>query len=225
MTDTALLTVNHLSRTTGRGESLLADISIAVSAGERWAVAGPSGSGKTLLLRALALLDPVEGEFRWQGEPILSSSVPEYRSHVVYLSQSSPVIEGTVEDNLRIPYQLSRYADRDWSRSQAAAWCQQLGKQESFLQRSSADLSGGEKQIVALLRVLPLDAQILLLDEATSALDPATEEKFESLVDAWLSERPDERAVVWVSHDESQRQRVSSQSLHLEHGRMSEDAP
>lgn len=224
MTDTPLLTVRDLNRFSRSGDPLLADINFSISAGEHWAITGPSGAGKTLLLRALALLDPIQGELRWQGDPVQPASVPDYRSKVVYLSQASPVIEGTVEDNLRLPYQLERYADAEWSRSQAENWCRQLGKQEDFLQQSSADLSGGEKQIVALLRVLPLDAQVLLLDEASSALDPTTEENFETLVDEWLSEWPEERAVVWVSHDEAQRQRVSSRSIHLEHGRMTEDA-
>jgi len=222
MPESSLLTVTNLSRSNRKGESLLEGIRISVSAGERWAVTGASGAGKTLLLRALALLDPVHGEIRWKGELVQPAAVPGYRSKVVYVSQASVVIEGTVEDNLRLPFQLERYADREWSGSQVAQWCQRLGKKEDFLKRSSSDLSGGEKQIVALLRVLPLDAQILLLDEATSALDPNTEQKFEMLVDEWLSEQPAERAVVWVSHDEQQRQRVSSQSIHLEHGRMTE---
>lgn len=224
MSDSPLLTVTNLNRTTRTGESLLSDVSFSICAGERWAVAGPTGSGKTLLLRALALLDPAEGELRWKGEPVSAASAPEYRSKVVYLAQASPVTEGTVEDNLRLPYQLSRYRERDWSLSQAVERCQRLGQSEKFLERASSDLSGGERQIVALLRVLPLDAQILLLDEATSALDRSTEERFESLVEEWLSERTEERAVVWVSHDDAQRQRVSSQSIGLERGRMTEDA-
>lgn len=202
---------------------MLEEISLSISAGERWAVSGPSGSGKTLLLRALAQLDPVRGEILWKGEPVPPSALPDYRAKVIYLPQASPVIEGTVEDNLRLPQQLKRYADREWSRSQAVDWCQRLGKQEDFLKRSSADLSGGEKQIVALLRVLPLDARILLLDEATGALDRSTEEKFEQLVEEWLSEKPEDRAVVWVSHDEEQRQRVSSRVLPLAKGRMVEE--
>lgn len=222
MSDVPLLTVRNLSRTSRSGESLLSEISLSISAGERWAVTGPSGSGKTLLLRALAQLDRTDGEILWKGAPVLKSAVPDYRSQVVYLPQASPVVEGTVEDNLRLPQQLKRYADREWSRSQAVEWCQRLGKHEDFLKRASADLSGGEKQIVALLRVLPLDARILLLDEATGALDRSTEEKFETLVDEWLAERPEERAVVWVSHDEAQRQRVSSRVLQLNQGRVVE---
>ena len=220
MPDSSLLTVSKLSRFSRSGDSLLRDISFSISAGDRWAITGPSGAGKTLLLRALAQLDPVEGEILWRGEPIFPVAIPDYRAQVVHLPQASPVIEGTVADNLGLPYQLKRYAAEEWSRSQAVEWCARLGKQEDFLKRSSADLSGGEKQIVALLRVLPLDARILLLDEASAALDRSTEIRFEKLVDEWMSERPDERAVVWVSHDEEQRQRVSSRVLHLEHGRM-----
>ena len=102
---------------------------------------------------------------------------------------------------------------------------QRFGKQEWFLDRQFSELSGGERQILALLRAVQLNPQVLLLDEASSALDPANELVFEKLVEEWLTSSKGPRAVVWVSHDESQRQRVSDREYRLEPTAVRESAP
>src|SRR6266478_4288314 len=84
---------------------LLRDVSLAVRGGDRLAIIGPTGSGKTLLLRSLALLDPTdEGQVLRLNGPISPDSVPDFRRQVIYLHQRPALIEGTVEDNLRLPF-------------------------------------------------------------------------------------------------------------------------
>ena len=203
---------------------LFRDISFEISPGDRLALVGPTGSGKSLVLRALALLDPLdEGEVHWRGRPISNPEVPEFRSQSIYLQQRSPVVEGTVEENLRIPYQLDLRQNLALPLDKATTLLERLGKDDSFLTTQTANLSGGERQIVALLRALLTDPTVLLLDEPSAALDPTATMALESLVESWFSEAPRQRAYVWVSHDPAQASRVGSSLIRLEGGLMEID--
>ncbi|HSG72555.1 MAG TPA: ATP-binding cassette domain-containing protein, partial [Planctomycetaceae bacterium] len=113
---TTLLEIRDLVRRTSLGTVLLERISFAVSPGERWAIVGETGSGKTVLLRCLALLDPWQGEILWSGHELSATTIPDYRSRVMYLPQASPGVEGTVEDNLQLPFSLDVHKSRSYSR-------------------------------------------------------------------------------------------------------------
>jgi putative ABC transport system ATP-binding protein len=88
------------------------------------------------------------------------------------------------------------------------------------------ELSGGEVQIAALLRVLQLEPQVLLLDEPTSSLDTELTKLFEKLLVKWQTETPEkqhnspisttQRAWIWVSHNPEQLQRMCSRTFRLE---------
>jgi putative ABC transport system ATP-binding protein len=200
---------------------LFQNINLEISSGDRLALIGPTGSGKSLVLRALALLDPVDvGEVLWSGESITDTAVPEFRSRVLYLQQLSPVIEGTVEENLRIPYTLRLRQDLAFPIGRAVELMKILGRDKTFLAAPTANLSGGERQIVALLRVLLVAPTILLLDEPSAALDPQATTALERLVAAWYQEAPRTRAYIWVSHDPAQAERVANRVIRIEDGGM-----
>jgi putative ABC transport system ATP-binding protein len=221
-TSTFLLEARGISRRVPGGDGwLLQDICLGVGAGERVALAGPSGAGKSLLLRALALLDPLDaGAVYWHGRPVADADVPACRRHVMYLQQRPALFEGDVEANLREPFTLKAYRGRHFDRPRVLGLLAELGRDESFLSRSHRDLSGGEAQIVALLRALQLGPDVLLLDEATAALDPAAVQAFEKLVAGWLAEAPAGRAAVWVSHDPAQAARVAQRAVFVRGGRI-----
>lgn len=202
---------------------LLRDVSLAVAPGDRIGVEGPTGAGKSLLLRALALLDPLEeGRVLWRGRPVSDAEVPEFRRRVAYLHQTPALLEGTVEENLRAPFALRVYRGRGYDRVRAEELLDELGRRPPFLEKTVGDLSGGERQITALVRLLQLEPRILLLDEPTAALDPASAERLEDLVGRWASHPDGERAVVWVSHDPGQARRVARRTLRLDGGRAQE---
>lgn len=202
------------------GGWLLREVSFAVAAGERVAIAGPTGAGKTLLLRSLALLDPVdEGEIRWRGEPIPDTAVPAYRRRAIYLHQRPALVEGTVEINLRQPFGFAVGKD-GYNPDHVRDLLSAVSRDEAFLAKRTQDLSGGEAQITALLRALQLAPLLLLLDEPTAALDREAASAIERLVQSWFSEHERERALVWVSHDPEQAGRMTTRAVRLSAGRL-----
>lgn len=218
-----MLEAVELTRRTSAGDLLLDKVTLRVKPAERWCVFGPTGSGKTLLLRALGLLDALDsGEVRWRGEPITDADVPAYRRKVIYLHQRPALIEGSVEDNLKLPWSFKAASEADFHRDGAVRYLDSIGRKPAFLQRLARQLSGGERQIVALLRALQLSPQVLLLDEPTAALDDKSARNVEALVGAYLKESPDTRASVWVTHDLEQVPRVADWQLPILAGRAEE---
>lgn len=206
------------------GGWLLEDVSLSLRAGDRLGLAGPSGGGKTLLLRALALLDPVDtGAILWRGQPVRAADIPNFRRQAIYLHQRPALFEGSVEDNLRLPFTLQVYRNRSFDRARVLGLLASLGRDTTFLAKAHGDLSGGESQVVGLVRVLQLDPTVLLLDEPTAALDPATARAAEALVERWRDQAPAARAYVWVSHDSEQGRRVTARRYRMDAGRLTEE--
>jgi len=208
----------------GGGGWLVRGVSLALHAGERLGVLGPSGAGKTVLLRALARLDPLDaGAIHWQGRAVVGELTPSYRGRVIYVHQRPALFEGSVEDNLKLPFTLGRHRDRRFDRDRVVGLLDRLGRDGSFLDKPGRDLSGGESQIVGLLRALQLDPAVLLLDEPTASLDQATTRAVEGLLDGWLGAAPRARAFVWVSHDRDQALRLTARRLFLQSGRIANE--
>lgn len=206
------------------GRWALRGVSLTLGAGARILLGGPSGSGKTLLLRSLALLDPVdEGDVLWRGETIADAEVPAFRSRIVYLHQSPALVEGTVEENLRLPFSLAVHAGRRYDRGRVAALLASGGFDASLLRRRASELSGGERQIVALARALQLEPEVLLLDEPTAALDPDAAGRVTDLIETWISS-DEARAFLWVGHDLDRVRSIARRVLRLDGGDLREEA-
>ncbi|MCA9016887.1 MAG: ATP-binding cassette domain-containing protein [Planctomycetaceae bacterium] len=217
-----LLEARQIGRQITSGQWLIRNISLAVHPGDRIAIVGPTGSGKTLFLRSLALLDDFqEGELLFLGHPLKDKQLPEFRSQVIYLQQRAVLIEGTVADNLKFALQFQVNQDKPHDVSSMINLLNTFDRPESFLQRQSSALSGGEGQIVALLRALMLSPQVLLLDEPTSGLDPNTTQQFEAIILKWLTTSDKKTAFVWITHDHSQAQRVARQIMTFPAGTIS----
>lgn len=216
----ALLQVERLSRQDPlSGRNLLDDVSLDLLAGLVTALVGASGSGKTLLLRAAALLDPVDaGQVRLLGRTPRRSEIPDFRRRAVYLHQRPALSGRTVEEALRAPLELGVHRERPFDREGIVRRLEQLGRDATFLAQAVADLSGGESQIAALLRALQLEPSVLLLDEPTAALDPTTARAVERLLLDWIAERPERRAIGWVGHDVEQVDRVAASVFVMDQG-------
>jgi putative ABC transport system ATP-binding protein len=226
MTDVPLVFADGIARRDAqRGQTLLQPTTFALRAGDRVAITGASGSGKSVFLRALALLDPLDaGRIMWHGATVERAAIPRYRRDVAYLRQRPALLDGTVEDNLRYPFELRTYRDVRFDRARAASLAAQAGRADGFLEQRASELSGGEAQITALIRVLQLSPEVLLLDEPTASLDPDSSRAIEGLVRAWFDADPGRHASIWVSHDPAQAARMSERHLTMRAGTLDETA-
>ncbi len=207
-----------LRRYADDGARLLDGVSISLAPGDRVALCGPSGGGKSLLLRALVLLDPVDdGCVEWQGSTPQGDLVPAFRRQVLYLQQRPMVTEAEVAAQLELPWTFKSAGGRPFERERALSLLGRAGRGAEFLGQAGANLSGGEAQLLAMVRALMLEPLVLLLDEPTSAMDQSTRQAAESLLEEWI-EADARRAWIWVSHDAAQLARVCGRQIVLEAG-------
>ncbi len=183
----------------------LGPIDLTLEAGECVAVSGPSGAGKTLLLRAIADLDPHEGQVFLDDRNARQFRAQDWRRQVGYLPAESHWWDDTVGPHL--------------ARVDESA-LESLGFGRDVLSWQVARLSTGERQRLALLRLLANRPRVLLLDEPTAALDPVSVLRVEGLlaqVRQWH-----EASVIWVSHDPEQIRRVAGRHYRIERGMLTE---
>lgn len=159
-----------LSKAIG-GRTVLNQIDLSVAPGECVILSGDNGAGKTTLLRILAgLLDPDQGQCQYNGHAKSWQQARPWLLHnVVYLHQEPYIFDSSVLHN--ISYGLrARGVGACRARAMAMQALHNAGL-EHLGERSGKQLSGGEKQRVALLRAWVLSPRLLLLDEPIASLD------------------------------------------------------
>ncbi|MEU8381064.1 ABC transporter ATP-binding protein [Streptosporangium sp. NPDC048865] len=162
------------------------------------AVVGPSGAGKTTLFSLLlGFLEPQEGALLLDGRPYGEYGRDEIRSRLAYVEQDTPVVPGTIRDNLL-------FSDPDATEEEMTRALREVRLLDRIdalddgldTPLSSTRVSGGERQRIALARALLRTPDVLLLDEATAQLDGLTE----AAIHDCIRNRAAEGAVVTVAH-------------------------
>jgi ATP-binding cassette subfamily C protein LapB len=182
---------------------VLSEVSLKIAPGERIAVLGRQGSGKSTLLRLLAsLYRPTAGQILMDGVDLSAIEPGDVRRTVALVGQDARLFHGTLRENLRIAApratdaDLLALAERTGVTDIAAA--HPLGFDRPVGERGDT-LSGGQRQAVALTRMLLARPKLLLLDEPTSAMD----QKSEAEVMALLAQLPRDTGIVLVTHKQA----------------------
>lgn len=176
-------------------------VSGKVSVGGVLAVRGASGTGKSTLLRILArLIKPERGELRYRDKSFQDISPLEWRRKIHYVAQKPVMFEGTVEDNLRLPFSIKSIAGKYDDRL-VSDYMDRLLLPFGMLQQKAHNLSGGEAARIALIRALLIQPEVLLLDEPTAALDNASRSQVLKLLADWVKGQG-EKAMIIVSHQD-----------------------
>ena len=202
-----------------RGEQqVLKRISGQFPQGKVTTLVGPSGAGKSTLLKLCnGLLSPDEGSITILGKPLEDWEPVELRTRVSMALQSAPMISGTVEENLTLPYALQG-AEVDVDKMRRII--KEVGLDVDYLQRDSRDLSGGQRQKVSIARTLLMEPDILLLDEITSALDRASRQEVEELIQH--IHKTFGTTIIWITHNLEQAQRIGHYTWVLMDGELVE---
>ena len=219
-TDAPLMEVRDIYKSFGRLE-ILRGISLQLHRGEILAIVGASGAGKTTLLQVIGTLDaPDRGEVIIEGERLSALSGDRraaFRNrHLGFVFQSHQLMpEFTAVENVAIPAMISGK-----SRREAMAEASELLRRLSLgdrLDHRPAELSGGEKQRVAVARAIINHPEIVLADEPTGALDSVRKRE---LLELFLRLREEEGlSFIVVTHDRETAE-IADRSLLLSDGRI-----
>jgi ATP-binding cassette subfamily B (MDR/TAP) protein 7 len=181
---------------------ILQNLTLTIPAGKKVAVVGPSGCGKSTLLRLLfRFYDVQEGRILIDGQDIRDVSLESLRKAIGVVPQDTPLFNDSIEHNIR-------YGDMSASHEQVVAAAKRAridhiistfpDGYNTMVGERGMMISGGEKQRLAVSRLILKDPPLLFFDEATSALDTHTEQALMQNINSILKEKS--RTSVFVAH-------------------------
>ncbi|MFG1928353.1 thiol reductant ABC exporter subunit CydC [Cryptosporangium sp. NPDC048952] len=166
------------ARWPGASECALTDVDLRVDAGRRIAVVGASGAGKSTLAALLVrFLDPAAGTFTLAGRPVANFDPDAVRELIGWCAQDAHLFDTSIRNNLRVARPAASEPElfaaldaarlADWVRSLPAGLDTPVGER-------GTQVSGGQRQRLALARVVLADFPVVVLDEPTANLEPPT---------------------------------------------------
>ena len=179
-------------------------------------IVGPSGSGKTTLLRLLnKLISCDSGKVLYKDESLKSINSINLRREVVMLPQSPAIFNGSIKDNLLIGL---KFSERPLPSDEKLYEILKTVKLDKSIDENAEKLSGGEKQRVALGRVILMKPEALLLDEPSSALDEETEHL---IIQALVNyTKKNNKTLIMVTHSKKIASQFSDEIIEINKGKV-----
>lgn len=191
---------DHVSFGYAADKEVLHDISFDIAGGETVALVGATGSGKTTIAGLLnRYYDPVQGAIYLDGQDTRSLKRQSLRNHIGLVLQDTFLFTESVADNIR--YSRPKATDEEVIAAAKAAGADDFIRQlphgyETILKDNGSNLSGGQRQLLAVSRAMLADKPLLILDEATSSIDTKTEK----IVQASFAELTKGRTTMIIAH-------------------------
>ena len=219
-----MIELQHISKwyqVGGKPVFILKDINLSIGEGEFISIMGPSGSGKSTLLNIVGMLDlPSEGQYNFLDQPVFELKEKQrtelYKKYIGFVFQSYHLIdELTVYENIETPllYQNVKSGERKAMVSDMLDRFNIVGKKDLF----PAQLSGGQQQLVGIVRALIAKPKLILADEPTGNLNSAQGEEIMNLFQKL--NREDGVTILQVTHSEKNAA-YGNRIIHLLDGRI-----
>jgi putative ABC transport system ATP-binding protein len=194
-------------------KAILKNISLAIKTGDFISIVGPSGSGKSTFLKLCShLISPTKGTISFKDKNIIDYNPIELRKNIVYCFQTPYLFGDKVIENINFPYSIRNLKPDQKRVDDLFSMFHMSG---DYLHKEVRNLSGGEKQRIALIRSLLFMPDILLLDEITSALDLENAAIVENVIAALNNKGT---TVLWITHNQEQSKKYANKLLTIEAG-------
>ncbi|MCB0416851.1 MAG: ABC transporter ATP-binding protein [Bdellovibrionaceae bacterium] len=158
----------------------LKNVTLSLPSGQSLAIVGPTGSGKSTIIRLLLrFYDTDSGQILVGGKPIEDWDRRSLRTQFGVVHQEIYLLQGTLRDNLTLGSRLypDPYLIEQCQRAQFWEFAKDRGGLDMAIHEGGANLSIGQKQLIAFARILVFDPPVLILDEATASIDRIAEQK------------------------------------------------
>ncbi|MFN7793680.1 MAG: ATP-binding cassette domain-containing protein, partial [Cyclobacteriaceae bacterium] len=199
--------------------SLLNQLNLSIPKGAKVLITGKSGSGKsTIFLLLMGFLQPKSGSISIDGRPLDEETKPSWQKKLSYVPQNPVLVNGSILMNIAFESSEDGVDEKKIERLVGSlgmeSWLQQLpNRLHTVLGERGLQISGGQRQRLAIARALYMNREVILLDEITSNLD---EEASKELIQL-ITQLP--QTVILITHDDRLR-RYFKYSLLLEEGKL-----
>lgn len=189
--------IEHLSFSYTKGKPVIKDLSLSIEKGEFVGIIGHNGSGKSTLAKLLAGLEEAkQGTIKIDGDILNEENYPKLNGKIgiIFQNPDNQFVGATVRDDIAFGLE-NRSIERERMKEIIEQYAS-LVSMTKYLDTNPENLSGGEKQRVAIAGVLALDAEIIILDEATSMLDPIGQREVNALIRTLRGKK----TIIFITH-------------------------
>lgn len=204
------------------GKEVLKNINLKVEKGEKVIIIGPSGSGKSTFLRTLNLLELIDsGEIIFENNKInIKTNIDQYRQNIGMVFQNFNLFNNlTVKENIMLAPVTLKMKSKEEAEKEAKELLKKINLKDKA-NKYPNQLSGGEKQRVAIVRALAMNPKVMLFDEPTSALDPEMVSEVLSLMKD-LAESG--MTMIIVTHEMGFAKEIGSKIVFMDKGKIVEE--